>query len=122
MKIDNFEQIKRLLDFPNSDVFYFAQIIGRKKENPELGSNNETYKTYYITSVQDLDKYKAEMVLLAEHHNARVMINLNKRSFERIAFQNLRKVTDIIMNKDYKSVSRAYSATCGVHMTDDQKK
>lgn len=111
--VDNFEQIKGLLIFDTPDDFYFAQIIQRKKENPQVGSNSHVVKTYYIKSAQDLDFYKGEMICLAEYHNARVCINLNRRSFENIAFQTLKKVSDIIMNKDYKSVRKAYNSVCG---------
>lgn len=122
--IDNFEQIKTLLDFPDEDTFYFAQIIMRKKDNPSTtGSNNSArlIKAYYIKSIEHLDKVKDEMILLANHYNARVCINLNKRSFERTAFHTLKKITDQILNKDYKSVRRAYNSACGEYSTGDKR-
>lgn len=120
--IDNFEQIKNLLVFESEDDFYFSQIIQRKKENPQVGSNSHVCKTYYIRKVEDLDYYKEEMVNLATIHNARVGINLNRRSFEKCAFQTLRKITDQIMNKDYKSVRKAYNSVCGLHSNEANKK
>lgn len=119
--IDNFEQIKKLLKFENEDDFYFSQIIQRKKENPEVGSNSHVVKTYYIKSVSDLDYYKGEMMCLAEFHNARVCINLNRRSFEKVAFQNLKKNLDVIMNKDYKSVRKSYNSVCGLMSNEKDK-
>lgn len=120
--LDNFEQIKGLLNFESGDDFYFAQILQRKKENIELGSNSHVVKTYFIRSVEELEFHKGEMICLAEYHNARVYLNLNKRSFEQIAFQNLRKITDIIMNKDYKSVRKSYSSVCGNYCSDKKRK
>jgi hypothetical protein len=38
--VDNFEIIKSLLQFDSEDDFYHLQILKRKKENPELGSNS----------------------------------------------------------------------------------
>lgn len=122
--IDNFEQIKTLLDFPDEDTFYFAQIIMRKKDNPSTtGTNNNArlIKAYYIKSVEHLEKAKDEMILLADHYNARVCINLNKRSFERTAFHTLKKITDQILNKDYKSVRRAYNSACGEYSNGDKR-
>jgi hypothetical protein len=119
---DNFEQVKGLLTFDSPDDFYFCQIIKRKKENKELGSNSHVVKTYFIKSVADIDKDKGEMICLAEYHNARVCINLNKRSFERMAFHALRKVADVIMNKDYSQARKAYASVCGVYMSDEDKK
>ena len=47
--IDNFELIKSLLKFESPDDFYHLQILKRKKENPELGSNSRVVKTYYVS-------------------------------------------------------------------------
>ena len=46
---------------------------------------------------------------------------MNPRSFEAIAFHTLRKVTDIIMNKDFKSVRKAYESVCGTYGTGKNK-
>jgi hypothetical protein len=113
--VDNFEQIKSLLKFDDEDQFYLVQIIKRKKDNKELGSNSHIVKFYYIKSAEDLDKNKEEMVLLANFHNARVCVNLNKRSFEKTAFHTLKKITDQILNKDFKNVRKAYNSVCGMH-------
>lgn len=120
--VDNFEQIKGLLTFDSEDDFYFSQIIQRKKENPQVGSNSHVVKTYYIKSKDDLEFYKGEMICLAEFHNARVCINLNRRSFEKAAFQSLKKVTDVIMNKDFKSVRKAYNSVCGGYSNEQGTK
>jgi hypothetical protein len=119
--VDNFEQIKSLLQFDNDDQFYFVQIIKRKKENKELGSNSHIVKFYYIKAAEDLDKNKEEMKLLAHFHNARVCINLNKRSFERTAFHTLKKITDQILNKDFKSARKAYNSVCGMYAGEQDK-
>ena len=122
--VDNFEQIKKLLEFTSEDDFYFAQIIQRKKDNPDTsGTNNSArlIKAYYIKSIEQLDRQREEMLLLADHYNARVHINLNKRSFEKTAFHTLKKITDQILNKDFKSVRRAFSSVCGEYSTGDKK-
>jgi hypothetical protein len=119
--IDNFEQIKNMLVFESEDDFYHLQILKRKKENPELGSNSYTIKTYYVTSVEYLESKKAEIINLCQFNNARACINLNPRSFESVAFHTLRKVTDIIMNKDFKSVRKAYESVCGTYGTGKNK-
>ena len=111
--INNILAIKSLLHFQSEDDFYHLQILKRKKEHPELGSNSYVVKTYYIRSVEYLEKKFPEIVSLCEFHDARAYINLNVRSFERTAFQTLKKVTDQIMNKDFKSVRKAYESVCG---------
>lgn len=120
--VDNFEQIKKLLEFDGEDDFYFCQIIKRKKENKEIGSNSHVVKTYFLKSVEDLEKDKEEMIVLANFHNARVCLNLNKRSFEKTCFNTLKKITDQILNKDFKSVRKAYASVCGMYAGDDDRK
>lgn len=119
--IDNFDQIKDLLKFDSEDDFYFCQILKRKKEHKELGSNSYVAKTYFISSLETFENYKPEMISLAEFHNARVYINLNRRSFERTAFHTLKKIVDQILNKDYKSARKAYASVCGMYSADEDK-
>jgi hypothetical protein len=120
--IDNLDKISELLVFDSEDDFYHCQIIKRKKEHPELGSNSYIVKTYYISSLEYLNRKYDEMKVLANYHNARVCINLNRRSFEKIAFHTMRKVCDQIMNKDFKSARKAYESVCGTYSNEPNKK
>jgi hypothetical protein len=120
--IDNIVAIKDLLTFESEDDFYHLQILKRKKENPELGSNSYVVKTYYINSIEYLDSKIDEIIHLCNFHNARACINLNRRSYEKIAFHTLKKVTDQIMNKDFKSVRKAYESVCGSFSNEKDKK
>jgi len=122
MPINNFEQIKSMLVFDSPDDFYHLQIIKRKKENLELGSNSYVVKTYYVTSPEYLDSKMPEIINLCDFNNARACINLNRRSFEKMAFQTLKKITDQIMNRDFKSVRKAYESACGVNVNEPDKK
>ncbi len=119
--VDNLELIKPLLNFRSEDDFYHLQIIKRKKENPELGSNSYIVKTYSITSIEHLEKVYPEVKAICDFHNARAGLNLNLRSFEKIAFHTLKKVTDIILNRDYKSVRKAYESVCGTYSAGKEK-
>ena len=120
--IHNLNQIKTLLKFDSEDDFYHLQIIKRKKEHPELGSNSYIVKTYYVKSLEHLDNIFPEIINICNFHNARACINLNKRSFEKIAFHTLKKVTDCILNKDYKSVRKAYESVCGSYSNESEHK
>lgn len=119
---NNFKQISKLMSFNNDDEFYFAQIIQRKKDNAGIvGSNNSNrlIKAYYIKSVEQLLELEDEMIFFANYFNARVGLNLNKRSYRKTAFHTLKKVTDQILNEDYKSTRRAYNTMCGKYATGD---
>lgn len=122
MEIDNFDTISRLLNWEDENDFYFIQILKRKKENKDLGSNSYVVKTYYITSIESLEFHKEEMKLLANFHQARVYINLNKRNFEKCALQTARIILDQIANKDYKSSRKAFNTICGKYSSDTDKK
>ena len=116
--IDNFKIIADLLSFNSDDEFYFVQIIQRKKDNPATsGRNNKsrTVRSYRIISVEQLLDFKDEMIALAVQFNARVGINLSKRSFEKTAFNTLEKIAGQMKNRDYKSVKSAYDSCCGLH-------
>jgi hypothetical protein len=120
--LDNIKIIQTLLVFESEDDFYHLQILKRKKEHPELGSNSYVVKTYYIRSIEHLYKKYDEIKALCKFHNARAYINFNVRSFERAAFQTLKKITDQIMNKDYKSVRKSYESVCGEFGTGRAKR
>lgn len=120
--INNIDIIKSIISFETPDDFYHLQILKRKKEHHDLGSNSYVVKTYYISSMEYLDKKLPEIIALCDFHNARAYINLNGRSFERTAFQTLKKITDQIMNKDFKSVRKAYESVCGEFGTGRDKR
>lgn len=120
--INNIDIISNLLNFESPDDFYHLQILKRKKENPELGSNSYVVKTYYISSIEYLNNKFDEIVHLCDYHNARACINLNRRSFERLSYHMLKKVTDQILNKDFKSVRKSYESVCGKYSNESDNK
>lgn len=120
--VNNFNQISSLLRFQSEDDFYFLQILLRKKEHPELGSNSYLFKTYNIYSTEYLLHKEQEIISLCTTFNARACINLNRRSFEKTSLHLLRKVTDQILNKDFKSSRKAYDSVCGTYSNEDNKK
>jgi len=124
--IDNFNLIYPLLNFDSEDDFYFVQILQRKKDNPNNvhGSNNSSrlIKAYYISSVDSLKRLKEEMIHLADYFNARVGINLNKRSYYKTAFHTMQTIANQMSNKDFKNVRSAYNTSCGVCNVNDDKR
>ena len=60
--VNNFKQIRALLDFRSKDDFYFLQILQRKKDQKDKaikvnGTNNNArlVKAYYISSLEYFD-------------------------------------------------------------------
>lgn len=119
--VDNFKQIKELLNFESEDEFYFLQLIKRKKENPELGFNNRVIRSYFIKSNKQLDSLENEVKSLCNTTNSRAYLNLNKRSFEKMALRTMKNVCDHLMNKDYEHIHKAYTTVCGQYSDDKNK-
>ena len=120
--IDNLNLILPLLVFETKDDFYYLQILQRKKENKQLGSNSRVIKNYYIISEQYLlDKYD-EIKQLCEVFNARAMIRLNKRSFEKVGYKTMTNFANTMMNKEFSFLKSSYDRACGLGHNDTNKK
>ena len=120
--IDNLEKILPLLTFESKDDFYYLQILQRKKENPQLGSNSRVIKNYYITSEQYLlDRYD-EIKTLCSVFNARASIRLNKRSFEKVGFKTLENIANTMQNREYNHLMKSYDRACGLLNNEKTKK
>ena len=116
--VNNFEHIKPLLSFPNEDTFYFLQIIQRKKDFKKgqiSGANNNSrlIKAYFVKSIEYLESKEEEIIGLCKLLNARAMVHLQPRSFERIAFQTLKQTTDNIINGNFDKVHKVFTSACG---------
>jgi hypothetical protein len=128
MGVNNFKQIRELLNFRSKDDFYFLQILQRKKDFKDTqkisGTNNNSrlVKAYYIKSLDHFDFLEDEIIKLCELFNARAGINLNRRSFKKTSLQHLKKVTDQIITGDYSKAYKAYSSVAGVHNNESDKK
>lgn len=109
---NNFNHIRNLLKF-EKDYFYFIQIIQRKKENPELGSNNRVIRSYNISSLEKFDKNKDEIITLCETFNARAYIHLNRRKWSKIALECLRHNAELIANEQYDGIKSSFETIIG---------
>lgn len=119
--IDNLNQVIPLLSFESADDFYYLQILQRKKDNPK-NTHTKVVKNYFIKSVEELtDKYE-EIKILCSSFNARAMLRLNKRSFEKIALLNLRASVDLLIGANYTKARSSYDHTVGVGHSINNKK
>lgn len=104
--INNFKQVKDLLEFRSEDDFYFLQILQRKKDHKVgkvNGTNNNSrlIKAYYVKSLEHLEFIEPEIIQLCVIFNARAGINLNRRSFKKMQLQHLKKITDQLLNRTH---------------------
>ena len=122
MIIDNIDKILPFLIFDNEDDFYYLQILKRKKENKELGSNSRVIKNYYINSQEYLKSHYDEIKELCTQFNARASMRLNKRSYESVAFKCLENIANSMRNREYKFIKASYDRACGLGHNDKNKK
>ncbi len=124
--IDNWELIKPLLKFDNEEEFYFLQIIQRKKDfekgQQRFGrdNNNRLIKAYYIYSLEQLDRYKGEIVMLCNDFNARAGINLNRRNQKDIALKCLEILAISLRKNEFSGISKIYNSACGKESSNDK--
>jgi len=124
--IDNFDQISQLLKFDNENEFYFLQVLQRKKDHKEgqiLGSDNNSrlIRAYYIYSIEQLLKYKQEIVELCKLFNARAGISLNRRNNRVISLEMIKLLADNIKNDHFKQLGGLYNTVCGQYHQEKDK-
>lgn len=120
MKINNFELIKKLLTFNDIDKFYFVQIFKRRKDNPELKTNNKVIDSFYVYTEEQFNSCQSKIIDICNQHNARAYIRLNKRSDKKIALKLLAKLADRISNNEYK-VRDLYESIAGEFHSEENK-
>jgi hypothetical protein len=119
--VDNFSNIIQLMKFESSDDFYYLQILQRKKENSQLGSNSRVIKNYYIKSVDELVAKMDEIITLCDTFNARASFRINKRSFKKVAYKALCNVANTLHNGEYKHIAKAYDRACGKNHNESKE-
>lgn len=120
--INNFTYIPALLDFSEPNTFYFIQILKRRKENPEMKTGVRVIDNFYLYAPEDLEKIKDKIIEQCELHNARAYINVNRLDLERVALFTSKKITELIIQGDYKAVKNAYASVCGSHSSENEKR
>ena len=121
MTVNNFDQIKQLLNFTSKDDFYFAQILKRRKENPDMKTGVSVIKDIFINSIDYLEKKTDDMIEMAHKHNARVTIRLNKRSYKKTALKTLIDISQKIDSEQYHATKNSFSSAAGKFHSDPNK-
>lgn len=111
--INNLDLLLPLMHFDTSDDFCFLQIIQRRKENPTLPKNAVTIKEMQIRSADYLVQYMPTIIKLCDMFNARAYLNINVKSFRKVALLSMKKLADLIMSENYPASRAVYSSACG---------
>jgi hypothetical protein len=111
--IDNFELIKPLLKFPDTDTYYHLQILRRGKDHPELPAANRMIKSYFIIDINDLDFYEQEIKGLCKFFGARAYINLAPKSIKKTTMLQLKYLAERAYIGDYKKIWKSWNTCAG---------
>lgn len=111
--VDNFELIEPLLEFPSEDIYYHLQIIQRKKDCPEIGSNNRVIKSYFICKRESLEKAKQEIIDLCKLFNARAYINLTPKSLKKTTLLQIKYLSERLYMNDLKKIWKSWNSCAG---------
>lgn len=121
---DNFALIK---DFIQSqwggqfdsftDAFYTIEIIGRVKDNARIIAGNHKFKTYYIKTIEDLDKYENEIKLLCDTLQMRAYISINHKSMKHVTLNVMAEYANRIAQDNF---TKPYSVfdSCAAKYTE----
>ena len=102
MKIDNFDQIGKLLMKDSDEYFYDVQILRRSKDHPELPAANFWVKNICIKGAENLEKYRAEIIKLCEAFEARAYICVCRKSNQKCMLKALECFSQRLYDGDYK--------------------
>lgn len=111
--IDNFNLIKPLLEFPSDDIYYHLQIIQRKKDLPEMGSNNRMLKAYFICNLETLDSIEKEVKDLCNLFKARAYINLTPKSIRKTTLLQIQDLAKRVYDGEYKKIWKSWNSCAG---------
>jgi hypothetical protein len=121
MPMDNFEQIRDLLDFSIPGTFYFLQILKRRKDNPDLGKDMVHIADYYIDSLSKYDELKPVIIRQCEAENARAYFRLNRRDEKRVASEALKLMVEYVLSENYKPAKSVYASCAGKYPSEPNK-
>jgi hypothetical protein len=104
--INNIEQIKSLLNYSDPGDFYMLYVLKRKKDQPAGERDNHqsvrTIKTYYIESVDHLERRYEEIMQLCEMFKARAYIHVQKQNHRDVSLNMMVALAQRIQDGNLK--------------------
>lgn len=112
--INNFDVIKSFLfdEELEKGLFYFVQVIQRRKENPDIKKNSKVIKSFYIFNKEQLEEKKDIIIKLCHVFNARAYITVNTRDSRKVCMEMIKNLVSNIESENYMFANITDSA-CG---------
>lgn len=97
-EVNNFEQIKSLLDFDGKSIYLVWLVLRNKDGNTNAKGNNRnrTIKSYYFQDMKHFEEREQEIIDICKMFNCRAYICLNKKPLENVFFEIQDNLTDRI--------------------------
>lgn len=112
--IDNFDTIRSLMDFEESDsLFMHLQILRRGKDHPGLPAANKLIKAWLVRSREHLEKIREEVVFLCEYYRARAYISCVPKSIAKLNTLIMRKLADNLYTGNAINPWHILNSACG---------
>lgn len=120
--VDNWQLIRKYLDFSDPDKFYFIELMQRKKDDPSFPANNRMVKCYFIYSLEYYDRIESEVKKLSDYTGARVYILLNRRSYKKCALNVLADAAKMCIDDNYQHFPKLISSVVGKYADEPFKR
>ncbi|WP_159467934.1 hypothetical protein [Dyadobacter sp. 3J3] len=122
--VNNFQQIRSLLNWESDGDYYYCQLILRKKDGATtFGNKNNSarlIKTYCFFNFEQFDQKQDEIIQLCEEFKCRAGISLNKRNEERITLELLKQITERIISKNHIGINGILNSANGQQTSKDR--
>lgn len=95
-EVNNFEQIKSLLEFDSKSIYLVWLVLRNKDGNTKAKGNNRnrTIKSYYFQDIKHFEERENEIIEICKIFNCRAYICLNKKPLENVFFELQDNLTD----------------------------
>ena len=122
MTVNNFQYIEKFLQPTNENDFWFAQIIKRKKDNPDMNRSERIIKSYNIKDYEHLIYFQEEIQSLCDYNNARFYLNLNVRDLKLCHIRLIQALMTNIAQDTYSAIYSKVDSVLGSTMTPGRTK
>ena len=106
MKIDNIEQIRKIMEFDKFGEFYYISIMQRNKDGVKVASSHDNcrrIRTFYVFSLEDFDRITPFIKEICDNLNARCYLDLNRKNIFQCQLECINRLAQCIQHKTTKS-------------------
>lgn len=115
---DNFKLIKEFIQSQwgnsfdeSTDSFYTIEIIGRRKDDTNIESHK--FKTYYIKTIEDIDRYENEIKTICDVLKMRAYISINSKSWRKVTLNTMAEYANRIAHDEFSKPYSVFDSCAG---------